>query len=102
MAPQYTPHPSMPYPSGGGNSLEDRVTRLEMHSWYAEKDRESLEAQIGALEEELAEVERDRAALLRRLTMYGVGILLSVIGALLGTLWNLAFNVSNGGFLGHG
>lgn len=79
----------------GSPHVESRLTQLELHVFYAQREREALAKSIDELHEEIAEIERDRAALIRKL---GLWIISGLLTALAGVIMNLVLPALKGGF----
>lgn len=89
------PRSQAAHPQVGTGNLETRIIQLEMHSYYAQKEREVLAREIDLLHQEIDEIERDRAALARRLGLWIIGALGT---ALMTVLWNLVLPALSGAF----
>lgn len=83
----------------GGMPLEVRVRELEIHRFYDDKRWEELREQIEEVQHELTEIEKDRAALARRLGLWVIGALATALATV---MWNLVLRVLNGDFPLHG
>jgi hypothetical protein len=84
-----------PYHQGHpGTSLEARVLELELHAYYAQKEREQLVEQISLLHREIDEIERDRAAMVKKI---GWWLITTLASALLAVLWSLVLPALRGG-----
>lgn len=86
------------YPNGYG-SIEARLVRLDTHCWHEMQARlwseRRMHADLTAIRKELAEMRRDRAALILKVGFWA-------ISGLSAALWALASNALTGASLGAG
>ncbi len=68
------PEPHMPYAPNGNGSTEAKLARLEAHFYH-------IWQQQNALKQEIQELKRDRAALLRKIGGWGIWVLVAVLSA---------------------